>query len=423
MHLRRGAARHLLPVGLVVTIAVILLRDRFWIGDWPETGAAAQIPATLVGGLAAGASAWSATAFVRHDLVEQLLAARTPPWRRELLACASSLFGVSLAILVGAFLAGGLTARTWPPGFQIAIGYLLIALLQVLLAVALGHLVGKLMPGSGGYAAVISGLTWIVLSQNLGGSIALSVVSGPVHQDVRLDVMALRLLAGAGVLAFVILLPSRVASLGTQTSWKPVLVAGIGAVAALALVVGAGSPLGWRVAPDSPLCRGTRMRLCLWPEHAKYEGMVGAIADRADRLPAAFELPPQIDELGLSYQIGGTGQVVDLSQEHVPFFTILNGSVWSISGVVAQQIVNRTLMFCDGELTKGTESKLLAIEIEAWLEAYLADGSVPDYATNRSNEESAAATRGHERTRLETTHEQVSWAVDKIAKYNRAPCR
>ena len=56
LHLRTSPIRWALPVLVALDMAVIFLRGRHWIGVWPETGAAAQVPAYLLGVVGAGAA-------------------------------------------------------------------------------------------------------------------------------------------------------------------------------------------------------------------------------------------------------------------------------------------------------------------------------------------------------------------------------
>ncbi|HEY0698625.1 MAG TPA: hypothetical protein VGD43_12545, partial [Micromonospora sp.] len=79
LHLRNCPVRWALPVLVALDLAALFLRSRYWIGVWPETGAAAQVPAYLLAPLVAGAAAWAAAAPVRQRTGEQVAAARVHP--------------------------------------------------------------------------------------------------------------------------------------------------------------------------------------------------------------------------------------------------------------------------------------------------------------------------------------------------------
>ena len=63
-----------------LAIVVVLARDDYWVGIWPETGAAGQLPAFYLAMFGAGLAAWSSgTPSCRH-LDEQYAAAATSRW-------------------------------------------------------------------------------------------------------------------------------------------------------------------------------------------------------------------------------------------------------------------------------------------------------------------------------------------------------
>ncbi|WP_307961546.1 hypothetical protein [Salinispora arenicola] len=147
LHVRNSPVRWTLPVFVVLDLAVLFLRSRTWIGVWPETGAAAQLPAYLMGILVAGAAAWAAGAPSRHRLGEQVSASRFPPAVSEGHRLASTIIVLVTPYLTGQIVAFVITARTFPPGVHLFLGYAGLGLFVMLMAVALGWACGLLLDG------------------------------------------------------------------------------------------------------------------------------------------------------------------------------------------------------------------------------------------------------------------------------------
>jgi hypothetical protein len=162
LHVRNSPIRYALPVLIAIDVAVLLLRNRYWIGVWPETGAAAQVPASLLGVVGAGAAAWAAGAPARHRLEEQLTAARVHPARIEAYRLGATLIVLLIPYMVGQAVAFAVTARTFPPGVHLWLGYLLLGVFVTLLAVVLGWACGKLLGPV--FAALTAALGFLFLS-------------------------------------------------------------------------------------------------------------------------------------------------------------------------------------------------------------------------------------------------------------------
>ncbi|MEU5941042.1 hypothetical protein ABZ807_18025 [Micromonospora sp. NPDC047548] len=415
-------------------MAMLFLRNRHWIGVWPETAAAAQMPATLLSGLAAAAAAWSVAAPARHGTAEQSLPLVVPRWRRELPGAAAVVAYFVAVSLLGQLVGVVVTARTAPPGFGLWPGYVVMALVVIVLAVAFGHAVGKVL--SGRFAAAVAGLAWLIIAMYLGQLLDLSVLDGRVYDQINLLTITVRLLFAVVLLALAILLPPlnlRVGGHIPPGAGEPFALRRLGpaAVVSAATVVlliaaaGLGSPIEARPEPAAALCQGTKVQVCLWPEHKKYEKDVAEITARIDRLPAFFTIPPRFDEYGLSYRSMSTDATVFYTDrgDRPPYFFILDGSIWSITGTMATEIVARSLTFCADEgASKGEQVDLRAVELQNWLEGYLVGGGQPDYRTNASSERQAAAARGHERANQGSAAVQFAWASELVKGFNSAPC-
>lgn len=431
--LKRSPARWFVPFALAIGLAMLFVRGRYWMGVWPETSAAAQIPAILVSGLSAAAAAWSVGATARNGTVEQTIASALPRWRRELPGAVATLFYFAVASLAVQAVAFTFTIRANPPGFGLWPGYVLMALVVTVLSVAFGHLVGKLL--SGRFAAAVAGLTWFIGATFFGSSLELTVLKGPVYEEVDGLTMVVRFLAALALFALAVVVPPLAsinrATLGDSRSvfhrLRPLLVT---SAVSMTLVLTAGllgTPISARQPEGEALCQGDRrITICLWPEHEKYREMVAGIIDRAERLPPEFAVPNQLDEYGISFRASvdaGSG-VIDVSADHLPYFVLAEGSIWSVSGQLAVETVKDSLTYCDGEAaTKGERLDEKAIELQDWLEAYLAGGGRPDYRTNASAERKDVASRAIDRANSGDIAAQVSWATTVIKDYNGAPCR
>ncbi|MEV6522259.1 hypothetical protein AB0M43_09985 [Longispora sp. NPDC051575] len=430
IHVKRSPVRWIFPVALAFNLAMLFFRNRYWIGVWPETSAAAQMPAYLTSGLAAAAAAWSVGAPHRHGTVEQKLPLAVPRWRREVPPVATVLLYFVLISLIVQAIAFGLTLRTNPPGIELWPGYVVMGLTVICLAVAFGHVVGKAL--SGRFAAAVAGLAWFIVSMYLGSQWDFGVVSGPVYNELDTLTVMVRLLGAVALISLAVALPNFLAreraavSRRTERRWlRPAVVVTVAAVVLCAVTAVLGSPVKGREKPAEVLCVGVRLKVCMWPEHQKYQSAVEDIVQRAERLPAVFVLPGRFDEYGVSYQMRVVDGVIDLTDRSglPPYFYIPDGSTWALSGTVATEIMKVSLRYCaKAPFSKGEQVDLRANETEAWLEAFLAGGGRPDYHTNRSGEAAAAARRGEERANHGSEAEQFAWAGERVTEYNAASC-
>jgi len=112
LQLRTSVARWGFAPLLVLGLAILFGRSRFWIGIWPETGAAAQISAFFVSVFAAGLAAWVAAAVELRGLHEQEAAAAIRPVTIELTRFAAALSWLVAPYLLVAAVAFVTTAAT-----------------------------------------------------------------------------------------------------------------------------------------------------------------------------------------------------------------------------------------------------------------------------------------------------------------------
>lgn len=419
LHVRNSPIRWALPALVAIDLAVLFLRNRFWIGVWPETGAAALVPAYLLGVVGAGAAAWSAGAPARHGLAEQLSAARVHPMAADLHRLGAALVVLLIPYLTGQAVAFAITARTFPPGMHLWFGYVVLGVFVILMAVALGWACGKLLgPVFAALAAAVGFLFLATLLDRMG----FVVVSG--RPEVAVDPLPLILRLGSiGVLLLALL-------------WLPAVPTGqhrrrammlVPAVLPLAFALVATDAVSERRPPgDRAICVDGRTMLCVWPEHEKYLPQLRELTARVDALPEVFVPPSRINEVGLeeTWVIGPDGRKYLTDS---PIFYILEGSPWSYAGDIGKSIAKSTFGFTDSQacnwesLTPADGSRIWAVD--AWLEAYLVGKGSPDYHTDAPADVQQAWSRGRELARNSSRTEQFRWAEGEVGDLRERYCQ
>ena len=421
LHLRNSPIRWSIPVLIAGDIAVLFLRNRFWIGVWPETGAAGLVPAYLLGVVGAGAAAWAASSPARHGVEEQTRAARVHPSVSEAYRLAATLVVLLVPYLAGQAVAFAMTARTFPPGVHLWLGYLLLGLFVMLVAVALGWACGRLLGNI--FGALTAALGFLFLTTLLE-RVGFGVVSG--RPEVTVDPMPLALRLGAVILVLLIM-PWLTAGPGQQHGRRPLLL--VPGVLPLLLIMVTTAAVTDRKAPgDNVICVQGPTALCVWPEHEKYLTQLRELNTRIERLPDAFILPPRINEVGLhkTRYIGPDGKEYLGYEEGPPIFHILEGSPWSYAGDISNAITTSTFDFknfrtCQWDkLTSLDQSRLRAVG--AWLETYLAGQGSPDYHTNAPAEMQEAWSVGRAMTHHPQT-EQFRWAQGEVNELRGRYCQ
>ncbi|GGJ93475.1 hypothetical protein GCM10010123_24170 [Pilimelia anulata] len=361
---------------LVLDLAVLLLRgSHHWIGSWPATGAAAQLPAFFLSMLAAGAAAWSAGSTTRHRLEEQLTAASKSRVRSEAYRLCATLILMLIPYLAGQALAFGLTAWTFPSGLTLWFGYFLMGTTLLLLSTAWGWLFGKHLGAA--FAAVCASLSWVmaVLFFLMSSTDGIVVVSGPVWQQVDNSGALVRTLTAIGLCVAVVWIPD--IARRKRQQFAPLY--SLTLVVAVCFVIGNTTGIIDRKRPANPLCTDGAVTICLWPEHEKYLPMVQAISNRIDRLPEGFALPTRLQEKG----VGPADSSDDQSRypDAHGEFLIIEGSRWSVASSVSTAIVKETFANCDwGAIQSARDIRPDAIA--SWTEWFIAGGGGRDYRTS-----------------------------------------
>ncbi|WP_223884543.1 hypothetical protein [Micromonospora craniellae] len=408
---------------VVLDVAVVFLRNRYWIGVWPETGAAAQVPAYLLGVVGAGAAAWAASAPVRHRLEEQLGAARVHPARVEAHRLAATLVVLLIPYLIGQAVAFTATARTFPPGVHLWLGYFVLGLFGILLSVAIGWACGRLLgPVFSAFTAALGFLFLTVLLDR----VEFVVVSGRPAVAVDPLPMALRLGLVVALLLVMLWLPG--AAVPRQRRWRATALLPVALF--LLVVMGTTSVVTDRQPPgDRALCLDGTTRLCIWPESEKYLPRLQEINERIDELPATFTRPPLINEFGLHpvRYIGPDGGKYIDADAGPPTFNILEGSPWSYAGSIGTAIVSETFGYqdfqsCDWTNLTGPDSARLST-VDKWLEAYLVGGVSPDYHTNAPEEMQQAWAKGRAVAADRSRDDQFRWAEGEVRELRGRYCQ
>lgn len=423
LHVRNSPVRWTLPVFVVLDLAVLFLRSRTWIGVWPETGAAAQLPAYLMGILVAGAAAWAAGAPSRHRLGEQVSASRFPPAVSEGHRLASTIIVLVTPYLTGQIVAFVITARTFPPGVHLFLGYAGLGLFVMLMAVALGWACGLLLDGQV-FPALTAVMGFFLLAAALGrtGSI---VLTGPPESTVDPIALMLRLGLVTALMLALIWLP---ATDRDRPSGRKALVAAIAALPLVATVVGTRPVVDREQPGTNVICLDGASKICIWPEHEKYLPQLQKLNARISLLPATFVPPPLINEAGITKTryIGPDGKEYISYGGGPPIFYIFDGSPWSYADDIGNAINKSTFGFnddqnCDWqELSQSDQERIWAVD--KWMETYLVGDGAPDYQTDASNEMQVAWSKGREiasRARVD----QFRWAEQEVRDVRARYCQ
>jgi hypothetical protein len=404
-HLRTSPLRWL-PVPLAaLDLAVLLLRPNYWIGIWPETGAAAQVPAFYLSIIAAGSAAWASSAERRHRLGEQLAAGAVAAPRRDAFRLGAATVILVAPYLLGHAIAFALTARTFPPGVGLWAGYLVMGLVALLLATAFGWAMGRLL--SPVFAALCALLGWIVIEAVPGSLVDMNVVSGPAWTGVDPLGIAARLAAVLTLWLSILWLRGG----GTRRTRLAAAAPAFAAVAVIG-VFATTNGVSERPPPDRPLCVEGAIELCLWPEHERYLPMVEEANEAAADLPPVFLLPDRLDEFGLiraEYLVDGHA----FTQVEGDF-TISEGNRWAIARAMANAIVNETFASCDWEAIRA-EGDYTADALVRWIETELAGGGLPEYRVEGAPEGIVSAYReASDIANALPEKEQHSWAAAQV---------
>jgi len=395
---------------MAVGLLVLYNRPTYWVGIWPETGAAVAVSAFFMSLFVAGSSAWAAARLELMD-VRALAAART---NRRLFVegnlWAAALFWLTAPLLAVAALAAATTAASGvQAGFPSFVGYGILGLLLVWLAGAWGWIVGRLLEPL--VAALAAALSWFIIGSLAGEITGATPVSGPPWIALQASALVLRSSAALLLIVTIVALTGR--SEDQRSRLK-----GAAFVAVAALVVAASHvalPVQQPRSPvASPLCVNGHIEYCLWPEHEKYVPLIRQVDAEVGAVPLDLPLPPKIVDYSLS---GSTqwidGNQVELPGEYAPEFDISEGSRWALARGVAKAITRSVLSTCERSAAIEDPAHHWDLLL-AWLEVRLAGGGSPDYTTNAPANIQAAWFEARRVSVELNDAQQAAWAVSVI---------
>ncbi len=372
--------------GTMTALGVVMLTTRLpsWVGSWPATGIIVQIAGVYLALVVAAAGAWAGGAESRDSTAEQLAATAVSPWRRSTLELSALAIASAGSYLAVSAVAVARTVGKAGPGLAIGAGYWLSGLLAMLLCLALGWLLGRVLRGP---VAVLVAV--IAAFGTLQGpeTAPFALVDGDPQWTSDVRVLVLKIALVSALLGVAIIMPAS-SGPGRRTH----AIRATAAVAAAAIVGGCivvGAPQVFRD-PVKPLCIEDRLTVCVWPEQRVHLSMVQEVVARADRLPPEISFAQtNFSELGLrtrqvwegdsvhfEHFIDGDWVATELgggdgaAQVPAPF-RLIDASPWA----VASEIASRASWEGD-ECAAGAES---SIRLRAWVEATLAGGGSPAY--------------------------------------------
>ncbi|MET7656804.1 hypothetical protein [Streptomyces sp. NPDC005486] len=405
----------ILPLA-VADLAILFLRTRYWIGIWPEAGAAAQVPALMLGVVASGLAAWISGSRARNRVEEQLAAAPRRPALLEFYRFSAVLFTFAVPYACGVIAAWAFTVVHNPPGMAMFFAYALAGGIALWLACGFGWLVGRLLAGR--FATIIAILSWVIVALNFGPSIGLSFISGHAYTNVIFTSLALRWAAGILFLGSLLFLPLHI----RRKVQMPVLASLM--TAALAAVVVANYPMVHdRKAPKRETCTTGSIELCYWPEEAKYVPMMREVGLRASNLPKVFKLPKRAYEYGLKMERIKIGAKV--YEQTTGDFSILEGNKWSLASSLASSISQQTFpSACDWSAVEANND-YTADKLQHWVEITLAGGGTPEYRLGNGGASGfyEARNQAEKIAKNKTKSAQYAWAAKTAEKFDERYCQ
>jgi hypothetical protein len=414
IHLRTSPLRWCVLPLTVLALVVLLPQSRNWIGHWTATGAATQVCAFFLSVVTAGAAAWVSSSDTSR-IEEQTAAAAVPTVWVE-----GARWGATTALLLVPYLVGvatgfALTARTFPDGVDLWLGYVLMGLNVMLFAVMWGWTIGRYFSRT--YAALVASLSWFVFEAFPGAVAGLGVPNGPAWKQPNAQALLLRLAFLAVFVAVVVWLPRRPSRRRARAT--SIAVPALSAVAVvLATMMTAGT--SDRVVPGQPLCVAGKVQICLWPEDENYVPIVAAMSRRAATLPTLWKLPKRMDEYGLRQRAVGYGDARTIQLEGD--FQIPDGSRWGLAIGLSNGIIAQTLKSCDWDAIRAAD-ELGPEALRKWLEFYLAGSGVPGYGTSDVSPAMSAAwsQASHVFTEL-SAQQQREWTERQFNRVRASYC-
>lgn len=416
LHLRSSALRWWIGPLLVLDLAMLFLRTDYWMGIWPEAGAAAQVPGFFLSLVGVSAAAWTSGARSRQHVDEQLSAASLSTVRIEAARMAVVLFVVIVPYVVGAVVAAAVTLPQGAPGVGQYFAYVALGLVGLLLATGWGWLLGRLLPGR--FAAVTALLSWLIVGYVLSDTTGMLAISGPPRREVSVEAVTVRGFVAVLFCLSLLALPFRRSAAGVRLT--PAVVAVPVTTLGVAVTLLSTQPVVERPIPRAVPCVQGEIRVCYWPEHEKYVPVMEDVVARAEKLPDVFTLPSRLNEYGterndvvangvLHRQVGGD-------------FTIAEGSVWSLALDFSIAISGETFQGCDWDRAREAKDDRRITAVEHWMEKRLAGGGSPNYRIEAGASVTKARAVGARMAETKTEKEQFAWAEREVDEFRADYC-
>ena len=414
-YLRTSFARWGFVPLTVFGLLVLFQRNSFWIGIWPESGAAVAVSAFFFSMFAAGLSAWVSGRLSSYGSRAHARAGVHRQGLQESFSFAANLAWIVLAYSVQVVIAAVLTVKEGAPGGASYVGYVLLGLTLIVMSAAWGWSFGAFMNPA--FAAAAAFFSWFIFLSVAGPLFDADVNSGPAWISVDIAAIVLRMVIVAVFCAAVIVSVSD-GVMGSRLA-KPGTIA-LASLSLSAMIV-APAPLGHRTASEAPLCIDRIVTYCLWPEHQKFASVIEDTDAELAGLPSVLVLPDRMVEYSLSgsrvWDENGNSREVEGVFD--PEFSIPEGSQRAFARSLALAIVSETFAECD--VMAPEDPELGSEQLWAWVEYRLAGGDV-DYTTDAPGALQEAWSKGIEAGRTLNDADQATWAADIVRETRAEYC-
>ncbi|RBQ12881.1 hypothetical protein DQE82_03725 [Micromonospora sp. LHW51205] len=415
IEMRRSPLRWWLPFLVLVDVSMLFSRSTEWIGVWPQTSAAAQLPVFYFAIILAAGAAWASGRVYRSETTENMAAAASPPWRREAIQLATTVVYGLMPFLVGTVVAAVTTAIGDSPRGFLWPGYLVLATVLIVCTCALGHLLGRTIQSK--IAAPLIGpvVVFMIVGFGVLPFLELAVLSGAPQFKVELAPMLARLALAAALVGAALSAGGTAA--GRSWSWfgrgyqfqHAAYLASAGAVVlSLVLIYVAGPLRSARPAPEEPLCSDSTPKVCVWPEQRVHLARMVPVAERLGALSAVLVVPGTFYEEGLRGPLGSNSDFALVLGDWAATRGMVSTSLNDTFGVPACEPMN------DLDLQRNAEAFTI---LKEWIVARV-------YGPKPSDIHGGFEYDEEELTRVLASSEsqQVDWARSKIAIVRETTC-
>lgn len=369
----RSSGMWVLIAVMSVLVALVMLRlPSYRVGNWLTAGGAGAQLAFFLSPVAAAAAAWVASVSERAGLDEQLSAAAKSGARIDGVGLGAVICTALVPYLIGNAVGFVRTARTFPPGPEWWLRYLVLGGATLVLAVALGWLFGRLFPPIySAVVAVVLTLAWMMYSSAGSGIL---VTSGEPWEGPTRRGLAVRCALAVGL---VILLACVSWKRREDGQHRRYVAAGVVAVFAVALFsVQRSDAIALREIPAEPTCVGDAVTVCLWPEDERLIPMVESFESRLRDLPRALVLPDRVYQYGL---LRSVTEFDGHTYVEPTGFDVSETNPWSYASGMSAEIGRRITEVC----RPTDDAGWLAVErVTKWTEFRLMDSTEPDYSVS-----------------------------------------